>query len=82
MSVPGRNAKKIIIHKGTVMISASWVLLRIRDLKANDKSAEWALYNGALRQVAEIIKKETHRVKWNAKNKRKADQDKIQPQQP
>lgn len=82
MSVPGRNAKKIIIHQGTVMISASWILMRIRELKARGELDDWAFYNKALTDVSKIIRKETHRVKWNAQNKRKTDQAKIQPQQP
>ena len=82
MSVPGRNAKKIIIHKGTVMISASWILMRVRELKGMDSSDYWKGYNWACSDIGRIIKKETHRVKWNAKNNSKADQAKIQPQQP
>jgi len=63
------------------MISASWILMRVRELKAKDNSDYWRGNNKAVSDIGQIIKKETHRVKWNA-NKRKADQAKIQPQQP
>ncbi len=82
MSVPSRNVKKIVIYKGTVMISSSWVLMRARDLKVkSDGNEKWAGYNLGVTHLSDIIKKEIHRAKWNA-NKRKDDQDKIQPQQP
>ncbi len=73
MSVPSRNVKKIVIYKGTVMISSSWVLMRVRELKAVGNSDFWRGHNKALSDVGMIIKKETHRVKWNAR-KAKANQ--------
>lgn len=50
-------------------------------MKALDNSDYFRGYNKSTRDIGEIIKTTIHRAKWNA-NKRKADQAKIQSQQP
>lgn len=76
------NIKKtIVIYKGQCMVSASWILRRVREMKVRDDSITWSSYNMALKEVGMILRKETHRAKHRAIQS-KANKAKIQSQQP
>jgi len=68
--MPSNLKKTVIEHNRQTMVSASWLLMRVRELKAKGNSVEWAAYNRALTHVSTILKREITRSKWNEQRTR------------